>query len=129
MFFLVFTIKRGIKMNYFMIKALEHTFSTPSVAGYQVRSFLQTVRHYREEVYSELTDEEFEALIRVYRHIYNSGGLIFKDSYAVRFISDEVAANILDGVKEHLFCAKRASDVYPNQSKMVFPETENVTGR
>jgi hypothetical protein len=116
-------------MNYFMIKTLEHTFSIPSIAGYQVRSFLQTVRNYREKFYSELTDEEFEALIRVYRHIYNSGGLMLKDSFAVRFISDEVAANILDGVKEHLFCAKKASDVYPNQSKMVFPETENAMER
>jgi hypothetical protein len=54
---------------------------------------------------------------------------MLKDSFAVRFISDEVAANILDGVKEHLFCAKKASDVYPNQSKMVFPETENAMER
>ena len=111
-------------MNYQMIEQLEHTFCSLKHAGYQVRTFLQTVRGYRNSFYSDLTDAEFEALIRAYRYIYHSGGLMFRDSYNVCFISDQIASDTLKLVKEHLFSAKTPEEVFPDLSEKVFPETE-----
>ena len=97
-----------------MTKALNYSFDIGGdKEGYMLRCFLQTADDYRDEVYTDLSDAEFEALKRVYRFCIQSPVVINRWSYAVTFITKSAADMVKDQAYNEIINATCANDIFP----------------